>query len=90
MCGRFYLDISREQLETSVGLDCVPDLIPRFNIAPSQDISAVRQGAAGRELVMLHWGLIPAWAREEKSRYSMINASAETVADKPAFRSAFR
>lgn len=92
MCGRFYLDVSREQLQAHYGLSAVPDdLKPRYNIAPSQDILAVREARDHeRELVRLHWGLIPAWAKEEKTHYSMINARAETVASKPAYRNAFR
>jgi len=64
--------------------------LPRYNIAPSQDIAAVRQGAEGRELLMLHWGLVPSWAKEPATGFSMINARAETVDCKPAFRTAFR
>ncbi|MCX7673679.1 MAG: SOS response-associated peptidase, partial [Thiobacillaceae bacterium] len=58
--------------------------------APSQDIAAVREGAGGRELVLLRWGLIPAWAKEVKPAYSLLNARAESVASKPAYRDAFR
>jgi putative SOS response-associated peptidase YedK len=90
MCGRFYLDVANEKLKAHYQLRQVPNLVARYNIAPTQDIPVVRQSEQGRELVMLHWGLIPSWAREEKSHYSMINARAETVASKPAFRSAFR
>ena len=92
MCGRFYLDAPREQLLGHFQLDDtdIPELLPRYNIAPSQDIAAVRQGAGGRELAMLHWGLIPSWAKGENPPYRMINTRAETVATKPAFRSAFR
>lgn len=63
---------------------------PRYNIAPSQEVAAVRMGAQGRELVMLRWGLVPFWARDAGSGYRMINARAETVASKPAYRAAFR
>lgn len=90
MCGRFYLDTPREHLREQFALKQMPLLAGRFNIAPSQDIAAIREGEAGRELVMLHWGLIPHWAKEEKTKFSMINARAETVATKPAYRSAFR
>ena len=90
MCGRFYLDTPRERLREQFALKQMPLLAARFNIAPSQDIAAIREGEAGRELVLLHWGLIPHWAKEEKTKFSMINARAETVATKPAYRSAFR
>lgn len=62
----------------------------RFNVAPTQDMLAVRQGESGREIVALHWGLIPIWAKDKKIAYSTINARADTVATKPAFRSAFK
>lgn len=64
---------------------------PRYNIAPTQRILAARQSDAGtREIVALKWGLIPSWAKEPKIASSMINARGETVADKPAFRAAFK
>ena len=92
MCGRFYLDVKREQLQEHYEVPEVPDdLIPRYNIAPSLDILAVRESPGHvREFARLHWGLIPSWAKEEKTHYSMINARAETVASKPAYRNAFR
>jgi putative SOS response-associated peptidase YedK len=63
----------------------------RYNIAPSQKVLAVRQDAdGGREGVMLKWGLIPSWAKEPGIGNSLANARADTVADKPAFRSAFK
>ena len=66
-------------------------LMPRYNIAPTQPIPIVRADAQNDcHLVMVRWGLVPSWAREPDTRYSMINARAETVAEKPAFRSAYR
>ena len=62
----------------------------RFNIAPTQTVPVVRQGATGRELAIMRWGLIPSWAKDMKLAATMINARAETVAEKPAFRSAFK
>ena len=61
-----------------------------YNIAPSQDIVAVRAGEGRREMTLLRWGLLPSWAKDLKTGYRMINARAETVADKPAYRAAFR
>jgi putative SOS response-associated peptidase YedK len=90
MCGRFYLDVEQDKLIAQFGLKDAPPLVARFNIAPSQDIAAVRMGESGRELVMLHWGLIPFWAKEEKLAFSTINARADTAATKPAFREAFK
>ena len=64
---------------------------PRYNIAPTQDVLAIRLERVGQqEAVQLRWGLIPFWAKDEKISYSTINARAETVARKPAFRDAFK
>jgi putative SOS response-associated peptidase YedK len=66
-------------------------LAPRYNIAPSQLVNIVRQDVSGhRELVPVNWGLIPAWAKDPSIGHSLINARAETVAEKPSFRSAYR
>ena len=66
------------------------DWLPRYNIAPSQEVPAIRQETDGRKAVLLRWGLLPHWARDEKFGYHTINARAETVDKKPAFRSAFK
>ena len=66
--------------------------MPRFNIAPTQSVAVVRQsgGKETRQLCLLRWGLIPAWAKDPSIGARLINARAETVAEKPAFRSAFK
>lgn len=91
MCGRYTLSLSRlVGLETALGQP-FPVLAPRYNIAPGQSVPAVRAVAGGAyALDMLHWGLLPPWARDIKFGYGTLNARAETVADKPAFRRAFR
>ena len=66
------------------------NLRPRYNVAPGQDVAAVRTAEDGRRLSMLRWGLIPFRSREPNIRYRMINARAETAAGKPAFRAAYR
>jgi putative SOS response-associated peptidase YedK len=63
---------------------------PRYNIAPKQAVAAVRSSASLRNFAQLRWGLIPSWSSEPKIAYKLINARAETVADKPSFRSAFK
>jgi len=72
-------------------LDDEPDLEPRYNIAPSQQVVAVCRDpeTTKRGLRMFRWGLIPFWAKDRNIGYKMINAKAETVAEKPAFRAAF-
>jgi putative SOS response-associated peptidase YedK len=96
MCGRFTLTDPDQELAVQFNLPHIPDLKPRYNIAPTQPVAAVRvaSGAAAagiaREMVLLHWGLIPSWAKEPGIGARMINARAETAAEKPAFRAAFR
>ena len=91
MCGRFTLHTPAGVLREHFGLDEVPQhLATNYNITPSQGIQAVRVTNGQREMVSLHWGLIPSWSKDAKAPYRMINARAETVADKPAYRIAFR
>lgn len=68
------------------------DFSPRYNVAPSQSVAVVRQIAdsSARQLAFLKWGLVPSWADDPKIGYRMINARSETVATKPAFRSALK
>ncbi len=68
----------------------VPELLPSYNLAPSQAIPVIRQEKGCRTFAMARWGLIPSWAKDIKISYSTINARAETVAEKPVFRSAFQ
>jgi putative SOS response-associated peptidase YedK len=92
MCGRFTLRTSGVVLAEFFGLAEVPPLQPRYNIAPTQPVPVVRMAPEqeGRELVLLRWGLIPSWADDPSIGNRLINARADTVAAKPAFRSAFR
>ena len=91
MCGRYFLHSTADKLSKLFGEMPMPMLEARYNIAPTQPVPVVRQDAAGRrEMVLVRWGLIPSWSEGPDNRYSMINARAETVARKPAYRSAFR
>lgn len=92
MCGRFTLFEPDKVLSKEFGVSSLPPLPSRYNIAPSQQIATVRAVPAGggREFAFLRWGLIPHWAQDPTIGNRMINARAETVAEKPAFRSAFR
>jgi putative SOS response-associated peptidase YedK len=91
MCGRFAFYSPAEATAALFGAEATASLKPRFNIAPTQDIAAVRTGQnAARELVLLRWGLVPFWAKDPSIGNRMINARAETVAEKPSFRAAFR
>ena len=97
MCGRFTLATAPQALAELFELDEVPDLSPRYNIAPTQDAPVVRLvtseergGRPARVLHLLRWGLVPSWAEDPTVGYRMINARAETAARKPAYRAAFR
>jgi putative SOS response-associated peptidase YedK len=92
MCGRFTLTAPADVLNQFFPLFDLADVQPRYNIAPTQMVFALRHlpQAARPEFVRLRWGLVPDWADDIKAGYRMINARAETAADKPAFRSAFR
>jgi putative SOS response-associated peptidase YedK len=91
MCGRFSLDSTSAGLSGFFGILKCPEVAPRYNIAPGQEIIAVRSlQDSDREAKFLHWGLIPHWSKDKSIAYKMINARAETVAEKPSFRSAYR
>ena len=94
MCGRFSLTSPLEAMRRLFGISERPNLAPRYNIAPTTDISAVRISNEGegenRHYFTAHWGLIPPWAKSTEFSAKMINARSETVADKPAFRAAFK
>lgn len=90
MCGRFARIVSDRKLREKYRLRETPQLQERYNIAPSQPVAAVRDTDEGRELVLLRWGLIPSWSKDDKIGYKLINARSETVAEKPSFRSAFK
>ena len=92
MCGRFILITIGQIIGEEFQLPKAPDLAPRYNIAPSQSVAAIRSVKESnlREWCMLRWGLIPFWAKDAKIGYRTINAKSETVADKPAFRAAFK
>ncbi len=87
MCGRAALVATPEDLREALGLDETPELLPRYNIHPSQLVSVMR---AGGRLELLHWGLVPAWAKDTKIGQKLALARVETIASKPAFREAAR
>lgn len=91
MCGRFAFYSPSEAAAALFGVSAALDVQPRYNIAPTQFIAAIRNAEDdGRELVMLRWGLVPFWAKDPSIGNRMINARAETVAEKPAYRSAYK
>lgn len=99
MCGRYTYRLTWKQIhdlyritEPWIGPgQGETDLKPRFNLAPTQTAPIIRSAAnGGRELALLRWGLVPSWAKDAKSGYRAINARAETVANTPLFRTAFK
>jgi putative SOS response-associated peptidase YedK len=91
MCGRFTLTVDPADLQDAFGLSepAPAGLTPRYNIAPTQPVAVV-PNLAPRKLEMFKWGLIPSWAKDPKIGNALINARSETVAEKPAFRAAFK
>lgn len=90
MCGRFTLSYKANELQLAFDLKEVPEeWQPRYNLAPTQPIAAVLD-AEKRKLEFLYWGLVPSWAKDVSIGSKMINARAETVAEKPSFRAAFQ
>ena len=90
MCGRFTLTIDPAHLQEAFPWAVIPDdLSPRFNIAPSQPV-AVIPNTGDNGLAMYKWGLIPSWSKDPSIGDRMINARAETLAEKPSFRNAYR
>lgn len=92
MCGRYTLSSPTDEIASLFDLVSVPDIPPRYNVAPTQEAAVVRVAAPGepRRLEMLRWGLIPYWAEDASIGNRMINARSESVADKPAYRRSFR
>ena len=91
MCGRYTLtDLGKLTDPRRFSLGIVPfGFKPRFNIAPTQDAPIILD-ASPETITMAHWGLIPHWATDAKIGYRMINARAETIAEKPTFRRLFQ
>jgi putative SOS response-associated peptidase YedK len=90
MCGRFTLRTPAADLIEIFEVARSFEVVPRYNIAPTQSVAAVREVEGKRELVQLRWGLLPDWSDASMSGPPMINARAETAANRPAFRNAFR
>lgn len=90
MCGRFTLSAELEELQRAFpGVEFPPQMAPRYNIAPSQPV-AVITNQNPRKVDFFVWGLIPSWAKDPRIGQRLINARAETLSQKPAFRGAFR
>jgi putative SOS response-associated peptidase YedK len=92
VCGRFTLTTPPETLADLFDVREIPDVAPRYNIAPRQLVLTVRllRDESSRDGVLLRWGLVPFWARDPSIGDRLINARGESVSEKPSFRRAFR
>lgn len=96
MCGRFNLTATPKQVKEAFDLPSLFDFHPNYNITPGQDVLAIVPTDGGidgnhyNQTVQLYWGLIPSWSKDRKISQHLINARAETIAEKPSFRSAFQ
>lgn len=92
MCGRFTQTNKPKQIDKEFKVNTAQDsfLKPRYNIAPTQTIPAVLETGEGRIISGLKWGLIPHWSKDDTFAAKLINARAESIAEKPSFRDAFR
>ncbi len=92
MCGRFTLTTSGEMIAEQFNLPDPPDIPPRYNIAPTQEIATIWNPSEQqtRQFQWMKWGLIPFWSKDVTMGSKLINARVETVTEKPAFRKAFR
>ncbi len=91
MCGRFAFYSPAEATAALFSVKTSGELEARYNVAPTQDVAAIRRDDTDEpQLATLRWGLVPFWAKDPSIGNRMINARAETVAEKPAFRNAYR
>jgi putative SOS response-associated peptidase YedK len=90
MCGRYAQRTDPKRLAKELKVAEVPEVKPRYNIAPTQEVLAVRGSADDREATFFRWGLVPSWAKDSSMGAKLINARSETVEEKPSFRDAFR
>ncbi len=89
MCGRYTITINPDTMREELHLADIPaEVQPRYNVAPTQQIAVVRS-ADERKVEMMHWGLIPFWAKDPTIGSRLINARSETLLEKPAFKNAF-
>ncbi|HWE02392.1 MAG TPA: SOS response-associated peptidase [Tepidisphaeraceae bacterium] len=89
MCGRYTLFRLDQLLKNFPNLRIPPEMLSHFNIAPTQSVLAIANNHPD-QLEIFHWGLVPSWAKDPSAGNRMINARAETLAEKPAFKTALR
>jgi len=90
MCGRYVITSPPDAIRRLFGYPEQPNFPPRYNVAPTQPVPVVRQHGEVRQFTLMRWGLLPSWVKDPQAFTLLINARAETVNDKPAFRNAMR
>lgn len=90
MCGRFVTNIPADVLKGIFNLIEVPQIEPRFNVAPTQMAAVIRDDGDYNRLDLLKWGLVPSWSKDLSFGSHLINACSETMAEKPTFRHAVK
>lgn len=90
MCGRFVITSAPAAIRQLFGYADQPNFPSRYNIAPTQPVPVVIVDEGARRFRLMRWGLIPSWVKDPRTFSLLINARAETIQDKPAFRNAFR
>ena len=90
MCGRYVIKTTPDQMGAVFGYTEQPNFPPRYNVAPTQPVPVVRIDNGRRSFALLRWGLIPSWVKDPRGFSLMINARAESVLEKPAFKNAMK
>jgi putative SOS response-associated peptidase YedK len=90
MCGRYLIISSPEAMRRLFGYPEQPNFPPRYNVAPTQPVPIVRLAEGKRQFALVRWGLIPPWVKDPRAFSLLVNARAQSVNDKPAFRNAMR
>lgn len=90
MCGRYTLTVDPKTLQAEFNIPVPENLAPRYNIAPTQPVPVIVAENGSPHFDAFRWGLIPSWAKDPRIGNKLINARAETIAEKPSFRAAFR
>ena len=90
MCGRFVLTVDQKTIESHYNVVLPEGFEPNNNVSPTQQIPVVIKDDQGLKAMFTRWGLIPSWSKDKAIGYKMINARAETIDEKPSFKTAFK
>jgi putative SOS response-associated peptidase YedK len=90
MCGRYLILSSPEAFRRLFGYPQQPSFPPRYNVAPTQPVPIVRMAEGQRQFALVRWGLLPPWVKDPRNFSLLVNARAESINEKPAFRNAMR